>query len=191
MRMASCRANIRWPYCPFWSLRLRVRCWRSERTWDTQPGKWQKTWERQLFTPSTYRKTSLPSAIQSTIFRRRTLILLPVELSVESLTGTRVQAVSNNILQTPRAGTFTRQVSRRFFSSTAPTLTNIARMTLRNVLSFVGVEACFSGMIAMTLILGWYASSLSGGAKERTLNGSRALPSHIGKAPELQTLYDP
>ena len=85
--MASCRANIRWPYCPFWSLRLRVRCWRSERTWDTQPGKWQKTWERQLFTPSTYRKASLWSAIQNKIFPRRTLILLPVELSVEILMG--------------------------------------------------------------------------------------------------------
>jgi hypothetical protein len=161
-----------------------VRCWRSERTWDTQPGKWQKTWERQLFTPSTYRKTSLWSAIQNKIFPRRTLILLPVELSAGSLTGIPVQAASNNISQIPRAGTFTRQVGRRFFSSMAPTLTNIARMTLKNVLSFVGVEACFSGTIAMRLILEWCASSLSGGAKERTLSGSRALPSHIGKAPE-------
>ena len=162
-----------------------MRCWRSERTWDTQPGKWRKTWKRELFIPSTYRKASLWSAIQNKIFPRRTLILLPVELSGGNLTGIPVRAASNNISQIPRAGTFTRQGRPTFFSSMAPTLTNIARMTLKNVLSFVAVEACFSGTIAMRLILGWYASSLSGGAKERTLSGSRALPSRIGKAPEL------
>jgi hypothetical protein len=37
MRMAFCRTNTRCPYCPFWLLKLLWRCWRLERTWDTQP----------------------------------------------------------------------------------------------------------------------------------------------------------
>src|SRR5215467_10856682 len=76
MKMASCRANTLWPSFPFWSLSVPVKYWKSAHTWDTQPGKWQKTWERQLFTPSTYRKASLSSAIQNGICLRRTLILL-------------------------------------------------------------------------------------------------------------------
>src|SRR5262249_32104929 len=144
-----------------------------------------KTWERQLFTPSTYRKASLSSAIQNGICLRRTLILLPVELSAESLRDMNVQAVSDNISQTRRAGTFARQVSRRFSLSMAPTLTSIARMTLKNVLSFVEVEECFSGPTAPILILEWYGSPLNGEARRGTLSGSRALPSHIGKTPEL------
>src|SRR6266481_9176449 len=130
-----------------------MKCWRLEYTWGTQTAKLQKPWRRRLSILWTYQKTSRSNPIQSRIFPRTTSILSPVALSVESLRGILAPAVSNSTMRTQRYGTFVTQGIRHFSSSTVHTHTNIARTTLKSVLSYAVVGEFFSGTIAMIHIL--------------------------------------
>ena len=183
--MASCRANIRWPYCPFWSLRLRGEVLEI----GTYMGHTTRQMAENLGTAIIH-TVDLPQNFSVERDPEQNFPKEDVDLIARRVVGREFNGhpcasrIKQHFADTA-SWDFHEAGRPTFFSSMAPTLTNIARMTLKNLLSFVAVEACFSGTIAMRLILGWYASSPSGGAKERTLSGSRALPSRIGKAPEL------